>query len=329
MDKQQKQVRIPVISGSGRSGTTWVLDVLAQSNDMRTAFEPLHPIAVPLMDEYANMYLTEYDDSPRLSEFLIKVFSGKFKNIWVSYRVRPDRLMPFPQNFLGYRRLHEYLARWRKLYRQMAVYKKDIGKPVITKFIRANMMYAWLLKNFNIRIVHVIRHPCAVIESKLRLGGDDWDVDKELKAYLDQSRIADWVKNFIEPEAVESLTETGRYALIWCIENILPFSDDTVTVAGEHLLKVHFESLAAQDMNVWMAVSQHLGLQEVPDQSLLVKPSQQARPENKDKNYNKQMTSGWRKRLSAGMISEIESVLNSFKVTEYSINSAEPILTGR
>jgi len=33
-----------LIAGSGRSGTTWVLDALADANDLRPVFEPLHPM---------------------------------------------------------------------------------------------------------------------------------------------------------------------------------------------------------------------------------------------------------------------------------------------
>ena len=32
-----------IIAGSGRSGTTWVLDAVAEANQLRTKFEPLGP----------------------------------------------------------------------------------------------------------------------------------------------------------------------------------------------------------------------------------------------------------------------------------------------
>ncbi|MFK5951080.1 MAG: sulfotransferase [Methylococcales bacterium] len=327
MNKVITQSNIPVISGSGRSGTTWVLDVLAQANQMRTAFEPLHPIAVSEMKQYANLPINRTDVHLELLAFLTNIFSGNFKSLWIDYRVRPDRLIPSLRHLSSFTKLHEYLARWRKLYRQSSCYKKYMGRPVITKFIRANLMYNWLLENFNLKIVHVTRHPCAVIESKLRLGGDDWDVEKELHAYLDKDYISEWVALYIQTAQIEGLSEAGRYALIWCIENILPFSEDNHALEKQ-VLKVHFESLASHDAEVWMSVCSHLTLKNVPGKALLIKPSQQARPENKAVNYDKKMTNGWRQRLTIETMTEIELILKYFKVTEYSIDSLDPIITG-
>ena len=85
-------VATPVIVGSGRSGTTWVQDALAQANGYATAFEPLHPDAEPAMAAYAGRYLRAEEDSAELKFFLEQVFSGRGHDTWITYRVRPDRL---------------------------------------------------------------------------------------------------------------------------------------------------------------------------------------------------------------------------------------------
>ena len=46
-----------IIAGSGRSGTTWILDVIAESNNLRTVFEPLQPYGVPEAQSYGYRYL--------------------------------------------------------------------------------------------------------------------------------------------------------------------------------------------------------------------------------------------------------------------------------
>lgn len=314
---------IPIISGSGRSGTTWVQDVLAQSNDLRTAFEPLHPAAVPGMQQYANSIIESDEVHLQLETYLSKNFKGDFRSLWVDYRVRPDRLMPYPVNLAGIRKTHEYFARWRKLFRQKAIYRHNIGKPVITKFIRANLMYSWILKHFEAKIVHIIRHPCAVIESKLRLGGDDWDVDQELVRYLQQQPVYNWVSAYMSSGEIDSLTIVGRYALIWCIENTMP-----LLTSDSRILKVYFESLAGHDDSTWKMVCAHLQLEHVPGAALMSKPSQQARPENRDKIYGRKMTSSWRERMADNQIKEIEDVLLRFNITEYSVSQSEPLTKG-
>jgi hypothetical protein len=49
-----------VVAGYGRSGTTWVQDVLAISNELRPVFEPLHPLLLRrlqlLVDRLSHRY---------------------------------------------------------------------------------------------------------------------------------------------------------------------------------------------------------------------------------------------------------------------------------
>lgn len=308
----------PVISGSGRSGTTWIQDVIARSNDLRTAFEPLHPSAIPAMQNYAYKVLDQNEDAAELRDYLQRIFSGQYRDTWVDYRIRPDRLRPGLNNVSSPMALYQYLARWRKLYRQSKVYRKHIGKPVITKFIRASQMYGWLLQSFNMQIVHVTRHPCAVIESKLRLGGDDWDVVTELSRYIGQKPIYDSVVSKIEHEQIYNYDTAGKYAIIWCIENCLDWSS-----LGDRVLNVYFETLASHDQAAWQEVITHLGLTHL-DTELLARPSQQSRPENSKRDYDKGMTSGWAARLTDTQLAEISDVLDRFNVTTYSVNETEP-----
>lgn len=312
---------IPVISGSGRSGTTWVLDVLARANNMRAAFEPLHPVVVPKMADYAGRYIHANEDMPELNRYLTNIFNGDYRNIWVDYRVRKDRLSPAYRNLAGFTRFHEYIARWRKLYRQYRMYSGNTGKTVLTKFIRANLMYTWILANFNARIIHITRHPCAVIESKLRLGGDDWDVDDELARCLKQKPVTDWVHGYIPDEDITGLSVTGKYALIWCIENIL-----SMTTGNDDLLKVYYESLASHDTASWQTICSHLSMSNIPESDELIKPSQQARPENRDTSYSKDVVSSWSERMTDADKREIEAVLKLFNVSDYAVDMPEPIL---
>src|SRR5262245_32752648 len=67
---------IRIIAGSGRSGTTWVQDVLADANALRPIFEPLHPLAVPQADPFAYRYLRPAVEQAAAAAFLTRVFEG-------------------------------------------------------------------------------------------------------------------------------------------------------------------------------------------------------------------------------------------------------------
>ena len=224
MNNSISAIKIPVISGSGRSGTTWVLDALAQANELRPVFEPLHPVIACAMSQYTGKYIHGEEINNELEQYLANIFSGEFKNIWIDYRVRPDRLMPYYNNFTSYDGVKEFFARWVKLYRQYKKYRIYLERPVIVKFIRANLMHDWLISRFDTRIAHVKRHPCAVIESKLRLGGDDWNVDTELNRYIMQPEISNWINKYIHVSENTELTDVEKHAIIWAVENESPYS---------------------------------------------------------------------------------------------------------
>lgn len=320
VEDPRSAMRIPIISGSGRSGTTWVLDVLAKANDMRTAFEPLHPVVLKKISDYSNRFIRDGETHDDLKRYLTNIFSGDFRNTWIDYRVRPDRLVPSLENISGKDKTRAFLAKWKKLFRQSLMYRRNFGKPVITKFIRANLMYLWLLENFNARIVHIMRHPGAVIESKLRLGGDDWNPTSEMSRYLQQKPVKTWLSGYMDCDEIDDLSSAGQFALIWCIENCIPMS-----VTDDRVLTVHFETLAAHDQSVWEQLVNHLDLAKIPTTSQLIKPSQQSRPEDKLTTYDFKMTYRWRSSLSGKDLKEIDRVLDCFGVGKYSVDLTQPL----
>ena len=88
-----------VIAGAGRSGTTWILDAIAEANQAKTIFEPLHPDGVSEAGRFCNRYVPEYSLNPALKGFMDNVFSGKLNSIWANYRMRPDRLCFWSKQF--------------------------------------------------------------------------------------------------------------------------------------------------------------------------------------------------------------------------------------
>ena len=311
----------PVIVGSGRSGTTWVQDVLARANGYATAFEPLHPDAVPEMAAYACRYLRVDDDCGELELFLEKVFSGKLRDTWITYRVRPDRLA-FRMNYLAdTRSAYEWWRRWKKLARHYLQFRHDRGKPVLVKFIRANLMLPWLLAHFDLRVAAIVRHPGAVVESKLRLGGDDWDPGKVIERYRSQTSLRDDLLDDHSDIFDRQLSLAGEQALIWCIENKLLL--DQAAEWGV-FLGYYEELLDASDEGAWQSFVNELGLKNIPDAVLRRSASQQASALTSQHGIKSSHCGAWLSRLSAAQIDDIQRVLDAFEIDQYSMSSMLP-----
>ena len=302
-------IATPVIVGSGRSGTTWVLDALAQANGYATAFEPLHPDAEPAVASYAGRYLRAEEECAELKIFLQRVFSGQVRDTWINYRVRPDRLV-FRMHLLSDpRAAYEWWSRWKKLSRHYLRYRRDIGKPILAKFIRANLMLPWLASHFNVRIAAIVRHPGAVVESKLRLGGDDWEPGAVIERYRNQANLnTDLLRAYEGKMIYERLTPAGEQALVWCIENKLLME----RAAEWGIVVGYYEDLLdASNEGAWWSLVSGLGLKNIPDTVLRRRASQQASQVSIERGYDSDHCGVWQTRLSHQQLNEIQRVLDT------------------
>ncbi len=141
-----------VIAGSPRSGTTLLLDVLASSLRYRKIFEPLHPKAVPEAEKFYYRYLRPEEKDPSLESFMRRVLTGKTSNTWINNMGEVKDVKSFLKATLR-------LYRWRWW-----------APNRVIKIIRGNLMLAWLERNFGCKIIFIMRHPCAVVESQKRMG---------------------------------------------------------------------------------------------------------------------------------------------------------------
>lgn len=170
--------------GTGRSGTTWIMDLINYRNEYRGMFEPFNPKKVGIYKDYSyRQYLPPSYQNEKLYKMMKKILSGQIRNFWI------DRYN-----------------------------KKVFCKKRIIKSIRANLMLKWIHNNFpEMPIVFIIRHPCAVAYSKMKL---KWDT--HIDSFLQQPNL---VKDYLQPylkEIKNAQTDFEKHIFMWCIENFIP-----------------------------------------------------------------------------------------------------------
>lgn len=174
------------LAGSGRSGTTWVSDIINYKNEYRYVFEPFHPEKVEICRPFRHKQYIRPGD--RREEFLYPaqtILSGALRNRWA------DR---FHSRFISERRL--------------------------IKDIRTNLMMAWIRANFpEMLIIFLLRHPCAVANSKVKLG---WKPD--VNDFLSQKELVDDFVGPFEDEMRSAKTDFERHVFSWCVENYVPLA---------------------------------------------------------------------------------------------------------
>ena len=308
-----------MIAGSGRSGTTWVLDSLATANSMRTLFEPLHPIGVREAAQFAYQYVDKYDTNNDLKRFMGTVFSGEMSSIWANYRIRPDRFNIFRY---GLRKPYFHL---KKFYRHYNKYSLEGNNGLIVKVIRANLMLPWICEHFDVRAVLIIRHPCAVVASIIELPEADWSAEKAIARYRNNPNIVNLIRDKFGVDIKMSMTSSATLAAVWCIENMLP-----IEWAGEsHYEIVSYEDLLMDKGTEWKQLVTYLGLKNVPEASLRESPSQQVSREMRDKNITSQHIDKWKQKLNDQALLDISAMLNKFGCRYYSVDNSMPRLRDR
>jgi hypothetical protein len=173
-----------LIAGHGRSGTTWVGNIIANARRVLYCFEPGSPV------------VTGEGDS----------------NIWFRYLQPgdPDKLFQqlFDTAFEGL----PYGRRWRRA----AWHRLLPGYRIVVKEVAAFMCLEWLAERYDPAVLVVIRHPCPTILSELSQGTDS---EQSRLSLLRQSRLWD---SDLEPyrgvlEAAHSPLEI--LAAIWSVRH--------------------------------------------------------------------------------------------------------------
>ena len=274
-----------VVAGTARSGTTWLGDLISSQVPSRILFEPFHPGLVP---EYRGFNYFQYmrpgTENPKFQAFAQKVFTGEIRNHWI------DR-----QN----ERIFSHIR--------------------LVKEIRANLALKWLHDHFpGVPIVLLIRHPCAVVRSRMEL---DWATDTDIKPLLSQPELIedhllpymDLIKN--------AKTIEEKHATIWCVSNLVPLKQFN---PGEVKI-VYYENLCTQPENELSCLFEFLGqsyTESVVD--IINQPSQTTKLTSAvvrgiDKIEN------WKKKLSPSQIDSVLRTVDAFGMSHLYGESVLPL----
>jgi RimJ/RimL family protein N-acetyltransferase len=177
-----------IVAGSGRSGTTWLSQIINYGNEYRDMFEPFEPHQVPRVSHFRrSQYLRPENDDYHYVEPARQILSGRIRNEWIDQ---------FNRCRVASRRL--------------------------IKDIRCLLFLKWLGVHFpKTPIIYLLRHPLAVVHSRMQLG---WKA--ALNDFLEQR---DLLEDHLEPlvpeiERASKQVETAfeRHLLSWCVENYVP-----------------------------------------------------------------------------------------------------------
>lgn len=255
------------LAGSGRSGTTWITNVLCALPGVQQIFEPIFPLwnesvrqitGWDKRDPYLRQkYLRPTADQPAWRSLWRRILEGRFRNYWTDY----ERTSYFPERFL-------------------------------VKEVRANLMLGFIYHWFQPRIIYILRHPCAVIHSRLA-APVPWHADVRdliVQTELVEDYLLPWVKD------IENETDlVGAHAVWWAVENRVAL--DQLKPIPHYL--IYYEDLVLRPTEVLLPLLAWLGYECVPDRvaAMLPQPSRMSNTQLTYKDTEDRLTR-WQRSLS-------------------------------
>jgi hypothetical protein len=176
-----------LIAGAGRSGTTWLGELVNATNRLRTLFEPFSRNHLDDPNFHVRQYINTDSDDALLYTTVRRILCGRTRGQWI------DRYN-----------------------------KRILAQKRLIKAIHANLFLNWIHVHFpKMPIVYVIRHPCAVALSRVQCG---WNAQGAIADLLDQQ---DLVVEHLEPmlDLIQKTSDPFEsHIIMWAVENAIPLS---------------------------------------------------------------------------------------------------------
>lgn len=313
---------IRFIAGSGRSGTTWVQDAIAAANGLRPVFEPLHPWMSEVGERYAHRAISADESHPELAEFLKAVSAGQGPRLWTQYRQQLRWLFPPPGRFSTRKDAGRVARHWLKFFSEIPrMTRNGFRSEALVKCIRANLMLPWIAKHLGNRVVLVMRHPGAVLESELRGG---WNARFAIERYRADPTLDRLTEGRYRKLLSSRLTPIEALALRWVVEN--QWVAQSLELAGIPVF--HYEALRSSNANEWVRLCASLGVSRVPDVALLTRPSQQSGTGRAEVPIELPKNPRWMRELTDEQKEQIGGILDAVGFDAYSMGNPQPARMG-
>lgn len=270
-----------IITGSPRSGTTWLQELFCSIEKTYPIFEPLHLDECQKFKELGftwMQYIPEDYDWPEARELFGKLFRGQYLTPWMILQGDVNGL-----------RNADFL---------------------IIKFVRANSLLPWLVNQFDIRPpIYILRHPCASVASQMKT---HWYTAS--KFTIPKTRFPEQYTKY-EPILKNINTKLEYVAARWCLDNIVPLSH-----SGNNKLwiTVYYENLITNPKEEVTYIFNRLNM-ELPRNiwDKINKPSAMTDRNSPLRQNNIEQLSKWKNELSEKDIDTILAMIKKFEISIY------------
>lgn len=284
VDSDQNPRKSIIISGTGRSGTTWLASLISSRIACRIMFEPFHTGKIPQFSRYhLFQYMRPYQQDNELYKYACDVLSGNIRHPWIDWQ--NEHLFP---------------------------------KYRLVKEIRANLFLKWLHNKFpETPLLFILRHPCAVVLSRMEM---KWATTSDIQPFLNQEElILDHIEDKLDIINKASTTEE-KHAIIWCVSNYVPLRQ----FEQNELNVFFYEALCTQPEVELPRLFEVVGLEFKPSFLKLVNRPSATAGVTSAVMTGEDKTSRWKRELTSTQIDKILRIVQEFGMDQFYTDSPMP-----
>lgn len=280
-----------IITGSPRSGTTWLLEILETIGNTRRIWEPFTASRFATND-YKEInfglglrpYCAKDADNYKLKEYFTQLFAGTYHKLPM---------------------IGSHNKSWFEILKNCA-----FPQITIAKFCRAQRLVPWLNKNFSNKIILIMRHPLAVVASSLDHPAFQGEEVANTHPVISDELSKKFPKLCEYTRSLDTLAE--KLTATWCFDYKIALQEK-----NKKLHLIAYENFVASPEIELRSLSEFLQV-ELPlaTYDLVKKPSSTVVQAKKDS--TEEQLSKWKNKLSSEVISRVLSVLERFDLDFYS-----------
>ncbi|HEY52282.1 MAG TPA: sulfotransferase [Caldilineae bacterium] len=229
-----------IVLSFGRSGSTWVSDIISKSLGGLLLFEPLHPETCSFAAEICYGDAADPAMSERLAGLLAGILAKQDRNRWLLRNHLFSPLEEVSQTFVD--------TVW------------DECEILGFKEIRATFLIDWLLAHLHARIVYLVRHPYAVIASlhRRRNFWNEFGFARHWRLFQERVLLNPRHQALLQPYQpiiAAAQTQTERETVMWAATHKIASAD----LARHGLPIFHYEDFYEKPFPTTRALLSYLG----------------------------------------------------------------------
>jgi hypothetical protein len=273
-----------IICADPRGGSTWLFEMLTSLDGVAGLWEPL--------------------DISR---------AAVFRNLGFSHRQYFPEMASVPEARATFDGLFRGKHREPHIVQRTSVRELRNAELLLVKFCRATQLLPWMTREFSFtrKPVHLLRHPCAVVASKIKFG--EWNNVKPRFDELDV--LSDPVKMPYADTLLKIDSVEGRLAANWALTNSVALKHPE---RKNRWITILYEDLLAAPELVLSKVLQDWGLKIDNLEKIVSKPSKTTLKFSPIISGDKQkQLAYWQQTLSSNQIDTILSIAYQMGIQIY------------